>query len=155
MKKTVTRIWKQKKTGKTITKTYTYQNRKGSVLIDKMGRVRPKTVSEFKAAIDANDSYTGAEKRMLKVDLDNYIRVRQGKKNKPLTTTGFMGHIEDEKIDRMFVNIGMSVDEAADAYGLNADDIRDQNNWNGDILTINGRIFKYQVNYSKPILEEI
>ena len=155
MKKTVTRKWKNKKTGQTVTKTYTYEDRKGYVLVDKKGRVKTNVVNEFKAAIDANTGYSSNEKRMLKADLDNYIRTRAGKTNRPLTTTGFMGHIEDDKIDRMFVNLGMSVEEVAQAYGLNPADIRDPSNWNGDVLTIDGKSYKYQVNYRNAVLEEI
>ena len=155
MKKTVTRKWTNKKTGEARIKSYTYEDRRGYVLIDKMGRVKTKAVNEFKATIDANDSYTENEKITLKWDLDNYIRVRAGKKNRPLTTTGFMGHIEDNKIDSMFINMGMSVEEAAEAYDLDPADIRDKSNWDGSFLMINGRKFQYQVNYRDSVLKEI
>lgn len=155
MKRTVTRRWTNKKTGEARIKSYTYEDRKGATLVDKRGIVRKKAVEEFKAAIDATDSYTEDEKRKLKEDIDNRVRVRAGKKNKPLTTTGFMGMQEDDAIDRMFTNIGMSVEEVAEAYKLNPADIRDPSNWNGNILTIGKVKYQYKVKYRGEILEVI
>lgn len=153
----VTRTWTNKKTGETITREYTYKtgkSRKGYVLIDSKGHLRKKNIEKYKQIINANDSYTVAEKRMLIVDLEDYINVRKGEKRK-LTTRGFEGHLQENEIERMFANAGMSSSEVAQDMGIDEADILNPENWENGLLVINGVKYAFNHNYTGDALEVV
>lgn len=153
----VKRTWTNKKTGETITREYTYKtgkSRKGYVLIDSKGYLRKKNIEKYKQMIDSNDSYTIAEKRMLKVDLDNYISARKGSHRK-LTTRGFEGHLQENEIERMFANAGMSSSEVAQDMGIEEADILNPDNWQNGLLVINGIKYAFNHNYTGDALEVV
>lgn len=192
--KKVKRTWTNKKTGETVTKEYTYKKgktRKGYVLVDSQGRLREENIKKYKQMIDSNDSYTEAEKRNFKKDLDTYINTRRrktrkdleaidkntnytaeekeqfkakiketmvkqrGKEFRPLTTVGYEGHLQENKIERMFANAGLSSSEVAKDMGIDEEDILNPDNWQDGLLVINGVKYAFNHNYTGDALEVV
>ena len=136
--KKVTRKYYSKRLGKTITKTYSYNNYKythkstrGKVLVNAKGQVNKKNVDELKQIIKDSDEYTAAEKRAALADVDAYVNARH-KSKKKLTTTGLAGlRVSDDesfyeyeggwKYAKMFANAGYTPEEAAAQIGVEAE----------------------------------
>lgn len=111
------------KNGTQRTKTY-YYSKQSTTLVTKAGTIRRQAVQEYKDEIDAEEGYSEAEKRALKADLDAYVRIRSQNKTGKLTVDGFLGHLQNTKLDRYFTNAGMSVKEFAREEGFNEADVR-------------------------------
>lgn len=155
-KHTVTRTWTTK-SGITRTKTYTYgvgKSRRGKVLVSKSGTLNKKNIQAFKDEINSSKRYTAAEKRALIADLNIIIKQRQ-KSNRKLTTTGFVGEIEDKAISRMFANAGYSAEEAAKELGVSEADILDKRNWSGETFTLGPVAYQFKFNYTGSVFEKI
>lgn len=133
---------------------YKHKSTRGLTLVGKSGKVYNKNIQKIKDLIDANTSYTDAEKTYLKADLDAYVKVKKMNKEK-LTSSGFFGKEESDAVSRMFVNAGYSVSDIANIYGIDVDDLLDSNNWSGDTLIINGQMYKFNFTYTGDILTEI
>lgn len=130
---------------------YKHKSTRGLTLVGKNGRIDKKNIQKFKDAIDANSSYTAAEKRYLKADLDNLVKQKHGAGEK-LTTTGFLGHLEKNKIAKMFANAGYSTADVAAEYGFSEAELLDPNNWAGNQLTIGGTVYTFTFTYQGSIL---
>ena len=158
--RTVTRTWITK-SGQVKTKTYTYAHKstKGLTLVNKRGVVMKKNVEAFKRQIDASTEYDENYKRMLKADVDNYILTRKGKANRQLTTSGFMGHLKSNELDRLFTNLGYSSDEFAEATGFDEEDLLNIDNWqftgNESYFTVKGKKYKFIWTYTGKMFEEV
>lgn len=156
--KKVVRRWTTK-SGVVKTKVYEYAHKstKGLTLINKKGVVIKSNVEKFKATIDAG-SGSDVQKRRLKADLDNYIRLRKGQK-RALTTKGFMGHLEENLLERMFVNVGWSSVELAEALDIEEDELLDMANWTisdaESYFKVNGKTYKFNWTYTGNVLEEV
>ena len=146
-----------KKDGTVVIKTYDYSRKssRGITLVSKKGKINRKNVDAFKDAIDARTDLTKAEKTTIKNDLEAYIYQRQQAKEK-LTTTGFIGHRTKNAPERMFANAGMTSDEIAATYGLNANELRDPANWHGNVFTAsNGDEYEFEFSYTGELLRKI
>lgn len=155
MKHTVTRTW-TRKDGTTVTKTYIYgkgKSRRGKTLVDTRGRINYKNVKAFKEEINKS-SASPAEKRTLIADLDSRVRERHRNKKK-LTTTGFAGLQQQEKVERLFANAGYSPSEAAAEYGLTETELLDPSNWSGDVYTEKGQQYTFSFNYTGALFTRI
>lgn len=154
MKHTVKRTW-TRADGTKVTKTYTYEgkSRKGKVLVNAKGQINYKNVKAFKKEIQ-DSSATTAEKRTLLADLDSRLRERKRNKKK-LTTTGFAGLQQDEKIERMFANAGYSLSEAASEFGLTEAELLDPKNWNNDTYTEKGVQYAFTFSYTGALFNKI
>lgn len=151
-KRVVKRRWFSKKQNTWTEKTYVYEHgksTKGKILVNKQGKINEKNVEKYKETINNNANISEEAKRELLEMLDQTIDHRKDH-IKELTTSGFRSlHINDP-ITRMFSNAGYSVEEVAEEYGLNVDDLLDEKNWNGSIFmgmyqfnfTYTGDIFK-------------
>lgn len=154
MKRTVRRTW-IRSDGTIVTRTYTYEgkSRKGKVLVNSKGQINYKNVKAFKQEIK-DSSASIAEKRTLLADLDSRLRERKRNKKK-LTTTGFAGLQQDEKIERLFANAGYSVSEAAAEFELTEAELLDPKNWEGDIYTENGVQYAFTFTYTGSLFNKI
>lgn len=144
------------KTGKVYTYDaakykYKHKSTRGLTLVGKNGRVDKKNIQKFKDAIDANSSYTNAEKRYLKADLDAIV-AQKHKAGQKLTTTGFLGHLESNKISKMFTNAGYSTADVAAEYGLTEAELLDPKNWAGNQFTTAGVALTFNFTYQGDIL---
>lgn len=151
----VVRTWFNKKTGKSVTRTYTYahKSKKGLTLVDKRGRILKKNVERFEDTILNSPNYTDAEKRMLIADLKATIKQRKHDTRK-LTTSGFMGKQEQNAITRFLANAGYSVDEFADEIGVSVDDVLEKTNWSDGIFKVDNRSFRFNWTYTGQFYEE-
>ena len=104
-----------------------------------------------------NDPNLTAGEKISKIaDLKIYIEDR-AKHNrqfvgKRLTTNGFEGWEADTKLDRIFANLGMSAEDLADEYDLDADELRDPNNWENGIFK--GK-YEFNFTYTGAIFREL
>ena len=129
---------------------------RGRVLVSRTGRKNTKNINDYKERIRNDSNLTPLEKRSKLADLDIYIEER-AKKNrqfsgKRLTTTGFEGWEAETDLDRMFANLGMSPEEMAYEYDLDADELADPNNWKNGIFK--GQ-YKLNWTYSGKVMEKI
>lgn len=154
MKHTVKRTW-TRADGTKVTKTYSYEgkSRKGKVLVDAKGNIRYKNVNAFKEEIKKS-SASVAEKRTLLADLDSRLRERHRNKKK-LTTTGFAGLQQDERVERLFANAGYSLSEAASTFGLKETELLNPKNWSGDVYTEDGNQYAFNFTYTGALFNKI
>ena len=161
MKKTVTRTYKTK--NGIVTKTYSYDYRnykkkstRGKTLVSKSGKINYKNIADFKNEIDNSMDLSDTMKRSMKADLDAYVKQRSIDKQK-LTVSGFQGHLESDKMDRMFANLGASPDEIANEYGFDEYDLVDEANWSNGIYTdpTTGKSYRVNWTYTGSAFEEI
>ena len=134
-KRVVKRRWFSKKQNTWIEKTYVYEDgrsTKGKILVNKQGKINEKNVEKYKETIINNANLSEEAKRQLMDVLNQTINLRKDH-IKELTTSGFRSLRINDPITRMFSNAGYSVEEVAEEYGLNVDDLLDQKNWNGSI----------------------
>lgn len=113
------------------------KSRRGRTLVSKSGKLNAsnkKNIDAFKNEIMSSKEYTDAEKRGLIADLNIIIKQRM-KDGKKLTTTGFFGELASDKIERMLVNAGYSIEEASEELGVSESELLDMKNWSGDKFT--------------------
>lgn len=151
----VVRTWFSKKTGKYVTRTYTYahKSKKGLTLVDKRGRILKHNIERFEESIRNNTNYDEAYKRMLLADLKATVKQRK-KDTRKLTTSGFMGKQEQNAIVRFLANAGYSVEEFADEINVDIDDVLDEDNWSDGIFKVGNRSFKFNWTYTGQFYEE-
>lgn len=109
------------------------KSRRGRTLVSTSGKLyayNKKNIDDFKKEIMSSKEYTDAEKRGLIADLNIKIKQRM-KDGKKLTTTGFFGELASDQIERMLVNAGYSLEEAAEELGVSEADLLDKRNWSG------------------------
>lgn len=155
----VTRTYKTK--NGMVTKVYQYKNRKhkstrSKTLVGKNGKVNKKNVDEFIEKINSSDVLNAADKRSMINDLKAYVKQRASEKKK-LTISGFQGHLESDKMDRMFANLGSTSDELADEYGFDVKNLENAKNWKDGIYIDPSSGKRYRINwdYSGSVFEEI
>ena len=156
MAKVVTRTWFSKKKGTYVTKTYEYEHKskKSLTLVDNRGRVMKKNVNKFKESIMNNTDFTSCQKIMLLADVD--VEVAVWKENKTnLTVSGFLGMQEQNSISRFLTNAGWSVEEFANAIGVDEEEVLDESNWNDGLFYVGDRTFKFNWTYTGNFYEEI
>lgn len=130
---------------------YKHKSTRGITLVGKNGRIDKKNIQKFKDLIDDNKSYTAAEKRYLKADLDAVV-AQKHKAGQKLTTTGFLGHLETDKVSKMFTNAGYSTAEVAAEYGLSEAELLNPKNWAGNEFTYGGKTLTFNFTYQGDIL---
>lgn len=130
---------------------YKHKSTRGLTLVGKNGRINKKNIQKFKDLIDNNPSYTPAEKRYLKADLDALV-AQKHKSGKKLTTTGFLGHLESDKVSKMFTNAGYSAAEVAADYGIPEAELLNPNNWVGNQFKFGTIAFTFNFTYQGDIL---
>lgn len=129
---------------------YKHKSTRGFTLVGKDGRIDKKNIQKFKDLIDSNSSYSAAEKRYLKADLDAMV-AQKHKAGQKLTTTGFMGHLETNKISKMFANAGYSTADVAKEYEILEADLLDAKNWSGNQFKNGGVILTFNFTYQGDI----
>lgn len=130
---------------------YTHKSTRGLTLVGKNGRIDKKNIQKFKDLIDNNNSYTAAEKRYLKADLDALV-AQKHKAGQKLTTTGFLGHLETDKVSKMFTNAGYSTADVAAEYNIPEAELLNPNNWVGNQFKFGSAAFTFNFTYQGDIL---
>ena len=154
--RTVRRTYWSKKLQAFVTKEYHYAHKstRGKTLVDKRGRILKKNVGKFEEAIRANQDYSDVEKRSLIADLRAIVAQRHRTGDK-LTTTGFIGRQQSNKVARFLANAGYSPEELAEELDIDEEDILDPENWDDDILTVNGMRYKFKFTYTGNFYEAL
>lgn len=130
---------------------YTHKSTRGLTLVGKNGRIDKKNIQKFKDSIDNNSAYTSAEKRYLKADLDAMI-AQKHKAGQKLSTTGFLGHLESDKVSKMFANAGYSTADVAAQYGIPEAELINASNWTGNQFKYGSTMFTFNFTYQGDIL---
>ena len=131
--------------------SYKHKSTRGLTLVGKNGRINKKNIQRFKDQIDANTAYSVSEKRYLKADLDAMVKQRH-RAGEKLTTSGFFGHLEKDKIAKLFTNAGYSLSEVAHQYGISEAELLDTRRWAGDTFTTSaGRMLTFKFTYQGDI----
>ena len=148
---------------------YKGKSRKGKILVNVKGTIYKKNINKLISDIKNSDmssteqeAYISQLIHTVEKRAEEYKRKNipmynpiTGRKNNGLTVTGFMGHMEQTKLDRFFRNFGSSVEEFANTYGFTLDEVyANKDNFNGDEMTINGRTFRFRYDYSGPFAYE-
>ena len=154
--KRVKRTYYSKRKDEWITKEYNYtgKSRRGLTLVGKGGRITSnskKNVEKFIKSIKENPQYNEAEKRTLINDVRTQV-LAYSSEGKKLTTTGFMGLQEEQKIPRMLVNLGYTSSELSAWYDIPEEEILNNDNWSGDTFTYGGIAYLVQFNYTGDVL---
>lgn len=168
MTKTVKRSW-IKKDGTRVTKVYTYsdykpnKSRRSKTLVYKSGKVNKTVYNEFADTI-SNSNISQASKLRLLLELEQEVKAAHDDKRK-LTISGFKGKREytsgsrldkDESKRRMFfINAGYSIEEAAEELGVDEAMLLDPNNWDGDVVNINGKKYTVSFTYTGSVFHEV
>lgn len=130
---------------------YTHKSTRGLTLVGKNGRIDKKNIQKFKDSIDNNAAYTAAEKRYLKADLDAMI-AQKHKAGQKLSTTGFLGHLESDKVSKMFANAGYSTADVAAEYNIPEAELLNASNWTGNQFKYGSMMFTFNFTYQGDIL---
>ena len=117
-----------------------YERRKNSVLIvDDSGHIQKKAYNYYiegmKGKINKADYWDMVD------TVKSWTRLHKGKK---LTLKGIMSRITENKREKMFLNAGVTLKEAAKEIGAKATDILNEDNWK-DIYGV--KAFKWNGNY--------
>lgn len=129
---------------------------RGRVLVSAKGRKNTKNINDYIDKINHDPNLTEGEKRSKIADLKIYIEDR-AKHNrqltgKRLTTNGFEGWEADSELNRMFANLGMSAEELAYEYDLDAEELLDPSNWENGVFK--GQ-YEFNFTYTGAIFREI
>lgn len=156
MARKIKRTWYNKKSGEYITKEYTYDHtsRKGKTLVGKSGRVYKKNIEALIDEINSREDLSDKEKRTTINSLNSLVNQRKRDKRK-LTENGFWGTEADSKAAILLANAGYSVDEVSKMYNIPEKALLNEENWNGETFSYDGRSFLLQFGYTLDIFKEI
>ena len=139
------------------------KTRKGYTLVSANGRVMHKRIADFKAQIMASKRSKSLKDELIN-ELDAFVNDRRLKAKK-LTETGFLGHAQnviynkrsggEQTIRTMIANLGYTPGQLAKEYGFKVSDLLNPDNWLDDVLTIGGKQYKLNFNYTGSVFEEI
>ena len=139
------------------------KTRKGYTLVSANGRVMHKRVADLKAQIMASKRSKSLKDELIN-ELDAVVNDRRLRVKK-LTETGFLGHAQniiynkrsgdEQAIRTMIANLGYTPGQLAKEYGFKVSDLLNPYNWLDNVLTIGGRQYKLNFNYTGSVLEAI
>ena len=141
-------------------KDYSKPSRRGNILVSSKGVIYKDAVNKLIEKIKNSDMSLSDREEFLN-NLDYQLKKRSGDikhgiSNKRLTVNGFYGLMENNALDRFFANFGSSVEQFAEDYGFDVEEVRkNQHNFHGNELTINGRTFKFKYNYEGDFYTEV
>ena len=141
-------------------KVYTKKPRRANTLVSSKGVIYKKEVNKLEQKI-RNSDISLAEQADLITALHHHVdrrskEIKEGKTDKRLTINGFYGIMEDTRLDRFFANFGSSLEQFAEDYGFDIEEVRAKGFFNKDKdLIVNGRTFKFQYNYEGDFYTEV
>lgn len=82
--------------------------------------------------------------------------IREGKAKDKLTVNDFFVIMEDTRLDRFFANFGSSLEQFAEDYGFDVEEVRAKGFFNKDKdLIVNGRTFRFHVSHDDNVYVQI
>lgn len=132
------------------------KSKRGRTLVGKGGRITANSKSNVDRLIEEIRKSTAPEIDKQTMINDLRARVQQAhKEGKKLTTNGFFGQMEEDKVSRMLTNAGYTPEELANEIGVSTKDILNADNWAGDIFMLGDKQWRVSFNYTGSILKEI
>ena len=145
-KKTVVRKYFSKRKNEWVTKIYEYDKRaKSPLIINKKGKVYEDKLKRLR------DSLTDPNEQD---ELDLIIENQLYKKNPRISEKTLRSMLADSKIEKAIINTGYTPEELAAEMGINADDLLDENNWDGDIFKLGDRTWNFEFKYDGSVMTE-
>lgn len=77
-----------------------------------------------------------------------YKASRKDPKDRILRASWVRSRHSTNKREKMFINSGYSAEELADEIGVTAEQLLDEENWNGDYFSVNGMGWLYTFKYN-------
>lgn len=130
------------------------KSKRSRTLVGKGGRITSnskKNVQEFVDSINARTDLSKADKVTLINDLYAKIDAYRSNKKK-LTVSGFTSLHEKDRISKIIVASGYTVEELANEINVDEADLLDESNWNGSTFM---NAWELTFNYTGPILRHI
>ena len=127
------------------------RSKRGLTLVGKSGRINHKNIERFEQEILNNPNYDDNTKLTLINQERALVKARHQNERK-LTTSGFFGVLEENKIEKLLTNAGYTAEELAEETGVSEKDILNPNNWNAGVFM--GQ-WQLEFNYTGPILKKI
>ena len=145
-KKTVVRKYFSKRKNEWVTKIYEYDTRAHSpLIINKKGKVYEDKLKRLRNSLsDPNDQD----------ELDLIIENQLYKKNPRISEKTLRSMLSNSKIEKAIINTGYTKEELAAEMGINADDLLDENNWDGDIFKLGDRTWNFEFKYDGSVMTE-
>ena len=145
-KKTVVRKYFSKRKNEWVTKIYEYDKRaKSPLIINKKGKVYEDKLKRLRNSLtDPNEQD----------ELDLIIENQLYKKNPRISEKTLRSMLADSKIQKAIINTGYTPEELAAEMGINADDLLDEDNWDGDIFKLGDRTWNFEFKYDGSVMTE-
>lgn len=142
--RTVVRKYFSKRKNEWVTKTYKY-NAPSPLIINKKGKVYEDRLKRLRDSLsDIYDQY----------ELDLLIENQLYKKNPRISEKTLRSMLAGSKIEKAIINTGYTPEELAAEMGINADDLLDENNWDGDIFKLGDRTWNFEFRYDGSVMTE-
>ena len=162
--KKVKRSYYNKRLGKFVTKTYTYnksysKSTRGKTLVTNSGKVNVKNLNKVIEEIN-NSDLTYSQKLTEINNLKATVSQRAANKKK-LTTSGYRSiQHASSSVEVFLSNVGWTADEVASRYGIPVEEVLNQANWSGNIFECydnngNYRRFRVRFDYYGDVLVEV
>ena len=147
-KRTVVRKYFSKRRNEWVTKTYEYNAKKAKrsdLIVGKSGKVYKDRLKKLRDSLsDPNDKY----------ELDLIIENQLYKKDPRISERTLRSMLADSKIQKAIINTGYTPEELAAEIGINADDLLDENNWDGSTFTFGGKTWNFEFRYDGSVMVE-
>lgn len=145
-KKTVVRKYFSKRKNEWVTKIYEYDTRaKSPLIINKKGKVYEDKLKRLRNSLsNPYDQY----------ELDLIIENQLYKKNPRISEKTLRSMLSGSKIEKAIINTGYTAEELAAEMGITADDLLDENNWDGDIFKLGNRTWTFEFKYDGSVMTE-
>ena len=145
-KRTVVRKYFSKRKNEWVTKIYEYDKRAHSpLIINKKGKVYEDKLKRLRDSLsDPNEQD----------ELDLIIENQLYKKNPRISEKTLRSMLSNSKIEKAIINTGYTPEELAAEMGINADDLLDEDNWDGDIFKLGDRTWNFEFKYDGSVMTE-
>ena len=147
-KRTVVRKYFSKRRNEWVTKTYEYNAKKAKrsdLIVGKSGKVYKDRLKKLRDSLsDPNDKY----------ELDLIIENQLYKKDPRISERTLRSMLADSKIQKAIINTGYTPEELAAEMGIDADDLLDENNWDGSTFTFGGKTWNFEFRYDGSVMVE-
>lgn len=148
-----------------VVKTYVYdkdysKSRRSNILVSSKGVIYKQAVNKLEQKIRNSDMSPAEQAEFissLKYEVSKRSKeIKEGIPNKKrLTVNGFYGIMEDTRLDTFFANFGSSLEQFAEEYGFDVEEVRAKGKFKGKDLVVNGRTFKFNYDYQGDFYTEV
>ena len=160
----IRRVYRQKKTGKLITKEYRYaakrRKSRGVNLMTKKGGLQKERIEKFIQNVLATVSDEADKKIMeneIRYRLFEYEEdIRAGREFVVKEQT-LLAQIQEDRYLKMFINAGVDVYDLASEYNIPVEELSNPNNWNSNstVFTWGNKKFEFEFNYYGSVFNEV